>query len=192
LAFSIYNPQEITYFYRYYIQQKNKMKKIVFSLLFISIAFLANAQSKIPSVEIKKVAGENFNTSMLSNDGKPMIISFWATWCKPCVQELTAISEVYEEWQKETGVKVIAISTDDSRNSARVTPFVNARNWTYDVYLDPNGDFKRALNVNNIPHTFLVNGKGEIVWQHNSYTPGDEEELYELLKKVAKGESIKE
>jgi peroxiredoxin len=192
LAFSIYNPQEITYFYRYYIQQKNKMKKIVFSLLFISIAFLANAQSKIPSVEIKKVAGENFNTSMLSNDGKPMIISFWATWCKPCVQELTAISEVYEEWQKETGVKVIAISTDDSRNSARVTPFVNARNWTYDVYLDPNGDFKRALNVNNIPHTFLVNGKGEIVWQHNSYTPGDEEELYEILKKVAKGESIKE
>lgn len=168
------------------------MKKIVFSLLFISIAIFANAQSKIPSVEIKKIAGENFNTSMLSNDGKPMIISFWATWCKPCVQELTAISELYEEWQKETGVKVIAISTDDSRNSARVTPFVNARNWTYDVYLDPNGDFKRALNVNNIPHTFLVNGKGEIVWQHNSYTPGDEEELYEMLKKVAKGESIKE
>ncbi len=149
------------------------------------------AQNKIPSVEVKKIGGESFNTSTLSNDGKPMIISFWATWCKPCVQELTAISEQYEEWQKETGVKVIAVSTDDSRNLARVQPFVNSRNWEYEIYLDPNGDFKRALNVNNIPHTFLVNGKAEIVWQHNSYTPGDEEELFELVKKLAKGESIK-
>lgn len=149
------------------------------------------AQNKVPSVEVKKIGGESFNTSTLSNDGKPMIISFWATWCKPCVQELTAISEQYEEWQKETGVKVIAVSTDDSRNMARVQPFVNSRSWDYEIYLDPNGDFKRALNVNNIPHTFLVNGKGEIVWQHNSYTPGDEEELYELVKKLAKGESIK-
>lgn len=149
------------------------------------------AQNKIPSVEVKNIGGENINTSTLSNDGKPMIISFWATWCKPCVQELTAISEQYEEWQKETGVKVIAVSTDDSRNMARVQPFVNSRSWEYEIYLDPNGDFKRALNVNNIPHTFLVNGKGEIVWQHNSYTPGDEDELFELVKKLAKGESIK-
>ncbi len=149
------------------------------------------AQNKIPSVEVKNIGGENINTSSISNDGKPIIISFWATWCKPCVQELTAISEQYEEWQKETGVKVIAVSTDDSRNMARVQPFVNSRSWEYEIYLDPNGDFKRALNVNNIPHTFLVNGKGEIVWQHNSYTPGDEEELFELVKKLAKGESIK-
>ena len=167
------------------------MKKVLLSVLLVSIAAISTAQNKIPTVGIKKIGGESFTTSDLSNDGKPMIISFWATWCKPCVQELTAISELYGDWQKETGVKVIAISTDDSRNSARVTPFVNARGWTYEVYLDPNGDFKRALNVNNIPHTFLVNGKGEIVWQHNSYTPGDEDELYELVKKVAKGEPVK-
>ncbi len=167
------------------------MKKILLILIAILSVNLALAQNKIPSAEVKKIAGESFNTSELSNDGKPMIISFWATWCKPCVQELTAIAEQYEEWQKETGVKVIAISTDDSRNMARVQPFVSSRSWEYEVYLDPNGDFKRALNVNNIPHTFLVDGKGEIVWQHNSYTPGDEEELYELVKKVAKGEAIK-
>lgn len=167
------------------------MKKILLILAVVFIYSNSIAQNIVPSVEVKKIGGESFNTSTLSNDGKPMIISFWATWCKPCVQELTAISEQYEEWQKETGVKVIAVSTDDSRNTARVQPFVNSRNWEYEIYLDPNGDFKRALNVNNIPHTFLVNGKGEIVWQHNSYTPGDEEELYELVKKLAKGESIK-
>jgi peroxiredoxin len=167
------------------------MKKILLMLAVIFIYSNSIAQNKVPSVEVKNIGGENINTSTISNDGKPIIISFWATWCKPCVQELTAISEQYEEWQKETGVKVIAVSTDDSRNMARVQPFVNSRSWEYEIYLDPNGDFKRALNVNNIPHTFLVNGKGEIVWQHNSYTPGDEEELYELVKKLAKGESIK-
>jgi cytochrome c biogenesis protein CcmG/thiol:disulfide interchange protein DsbE len=167
------------------------MKKLAFLFCLMSLSVFSNAQSKIPAVDVKKIAGENFNTSQLNNDGKPMIISFWATWCKPCVQELTAISELYEDWQKETGVKVVAISTDDSRNTARVAPFVSARDWTFEIYLDPNGDLKRALNVNNIPHTFLINGKGEVVWQHNSYTPGDEEELYELVKKVAKGEAIK-
>ncbi|MFN5705344.1 MAG: TlpA family protein disulfide reductase [bacterium] len=167
------------------------MKRILLMLAVTFIYSYSIAQNKIPSVEVKNIGGENINTSSISNDGKPIIISFWATWCKPCVQELTAISEQYEEWQKETGVKVIAVSTDDSRNMARVQPFVNSRSWEYEIYLDPNGDFKRALNVNNIPHTFLVNGKGEIVWQHNSYTPGDEEELFELVKKLAKGESIK-
>ena len=160
-------------------------------IAFVFLLSSATHRTAIPPVRAS-VNYDQLKEIIEKNDNKLYVVNFWATWCKPCVQELTAISEVYEEWQKETGVKVIAISTDDSRNSARVTPFVNARNWTYDVYLDPNGDFKRALNVNNIPHTFLINGKGEIVWQHNSYTPGDEEELYELLKKVAKGESIKE
>jgi cytochrome c biogenesis protein CcmG, thiol:disulfide interchange protein DsbE len=160
-------------------------------LFFLMSAFVFAQETKLPSVEVKKMSGESFNTSQISNDGKPIIIDFWATWCKPCVQELTAISEVYEDWKKETGVKVIAVSTDDARNSSKVQPFVNARSWEYEVLLDPNGDFKRAMNVGNIPHTFLLNSKGEIVWQHNSYAPGDENELYELVKKLAKGETIK-
>jgi hypothetical protein len=73
---------------------------------------------------------------------------------------------------------------------SKVAPYVNSKSWEYEVYLDPNGDFKRALNVNNVPHTFLINGKGEIVWQHNSYSEGDEHELYELIKKLSKGETI--
>ena len=98
--------------------------------------------------------------------------------------ELNAINEVYEDWQTETGVKIFAISVDDSRSSKKVAPFVKSRNWKYDSYLDENSDFKRAMNVNNPPHTFLYNGKGELVWQHNGYAPGDEEELYKQIKKL--------
>jgi cytochrome c biogenesis protein CcmG, thiol:disulfide interchange protein DsbE len=171
------------------------MKKLFYFLLTIILVNTANAQNAgrtIPSADVKTCDGKTVNTAKFSNDGKPMIISFWATWCKPCKKELDAIYEEYENWQKETGVKLIAISIDDARSSAKVGADVKVKGWEYEVYLDENSDFKRAMNVNNIPHTFVIDGKGEIVWQHNSYAEGDEEHLLEILKKVAKGEKVTE
>ena len=104
--------------------------------------------------------------------------------------ELNNIAEMYDNWVEETGVKLVAISIDDTRNMAKVAPYVNGKGWEYDVYIDPNGDFKRALGVNNVPHTFLVDGNGKIVWQHNSYSEGDEYELIELVEKLNAGEKI--
>src|SRR5688572_940118 len=132
-------------------------------VIFCLSGFFGFAQEKkgdIPSVNIKTMDNQVFNTTGLSNDGKPMIIDFWATWCKPCVAELNAIQEQYAEWQAETGVKLVAISIDDARTMPSVGPFVNGKGWDYEVYLDPNSDFRRAMNVNNIPHTFLVDGTG--------------------------------
>ncbi|GEM_PF-28341 len=171
-------------------------KKYLLLIILIAFSVNLNAQeqkkSSIPSVNIKKTDGSAFNTENISNDGKPIIISFWATWCKPCIQELNAISEIYSEWQEETGVKLIALSVDDARTMNSVAPFVNAKRWEYDVYLDPNGDFKRAMNVNLVPHVFLLNGNREIVHQHTSYAPGDEEHLFEKVKKAAAGKSMSE
>ncbi len=97
---------------------------------------------------------------------------------------------MYDEWIEDTGVKLIAVSIDDARASSKVMPLVNGKGWDYEVYLDANGDFKRAMNVNMIPHTFLLNGDGEIVWQHLSFSEGSEEELIELIRKVKAGEDI--
>lgn len=141
-------------------------------------------ERKIPSATVSSLQGEKVNTANFSNDGKPMVISFWATWCSPCKKELDNMSEVFDEWQEETGVKIIAISIDDARNSSKVAPTVNAKGWPFEVYIDENQDFKRAMNVNNVPHTFLVDGHGNIVWDHNNYSEGDEEHLYEEIKKL--------
>lgn len=169
------------------------MKNLLFASLFLSALGLSAQDGQfgsIPDARVKTLDGREVQTGTFDNDGKPMVISMWATWCKPCIRELSAISDMYYDWQDETGVKIIAMSIDDARNATKVRPFVNGEGWEYEVYIDENQDFKRLLNVNAIPHTFLVNGKGEIVWQHNGYASGDEDELYELIKKVAAGEDI--
>lgn len=174
------------------------MKKAIFTLM-ATLVFATSifAQEKshatLPdNITIKTADGKAVQTSVFQNDGKPMIISFWATWCKPCLRELNTIKEVYQDWVDETGVKLIAVSIDDARTSARVKTLAESSSWDYDVYIDQNQDFKRAMNVVNVPHTFIIDGKGQIVWQHTSFVEGSEEELIELIRKLNKGEDISE
>ncbi|NOZ36127.1 MAG: TlpA family protein disulfide reductase [Chlorobi bacterium] len=166
------------------------MKKTLLSFIFV-ISFMIfgfsqnNKNTDLPSVDIKTLTGETFNTSDIKNPDGPIFLSFWATWCKPCIKELIAVDENYADWQEETGLKVYAVSIDDAKSMSRVAPFVNGRAWEFEILLDPNSDFKRAMNVINVPHSFILDKNGKIIWQHNSYSPGDEDEIYKILKKAA-------
>ncbi len=144
------------------------------------------AKAQLPVVVLKSIDGNAVKTDTLSNNGKPFIIDFFATWCKPCNRELSAIAEVYDDWQKETGVKVIAVSIDQAQNINKVKPLVDSHGWPYEVLLDPNGDLKRALGVQMIPYTLIVDGKGNIVYKHNGYTDGAEDELIEKVRELIK------
>ena len=156
------------------------MKKI---LVFSIMAICAMAMSaQLPNVKLQDINGNTVQTGSISNDGKPVIISFWATWCKPCLRELKAIHEVYPDWQDETGVKMIIVSIDQAQDANRVKPMVDGVGWEYEVLLDPNGDFKRAMNVQNVPHVFVLDGNGKIVYNHAGYVDGGEEDIYEALQ----------
>ena len=150
------------------------------------LAFVGEIKAQLPAVTLKDMSGKTVNTAELSNDGKPIIISFFATWCKPCNRELSAISEVYEDWQDETGVKLIAVSIDQAQNINKVKPLVDGNGWPYQLLLDPNSDFKRALGVQMIPFVLIVDGKGKIVYKHNGYTEGAENELIEKVRELVK------
>ena len=164
------------------------MKRL--ALLFVMVLAVAglHAQSKtdLPNVTIKNLNGKDVNIAKLNNNGKPIVITFWATWCKPCIKEHEALNDVYDDWKDETGVKIYSVSIDDSRSSSRVKPFVEGKGWEFETLLDVNSDPKRAMNVSNPPHTFLIDGNGKIVYQHSGYIDGSENELYKEIKKIAK------
>ena len=158
------------------------MKHLLSILLTLIVVTLAQAQ--LPQVKLKDLQNNEVNTSELSNDGKPCILSFFATWCKPCLRELKAIHEEYLDWQEETGVKLVAISIDEGQNADRVKPLVDALGFEYEVLLDPNGDFKRAMNVNIIPHVFIIDGRGRVAYTHSGYSEGGEQELIAKVREL--------
>lgn len=168
----------------------NKLILVFAGLMLATVSLMAspsdstkNLQS-LPGVTLKDMNGNNVDVSELSKHGGLTVISFWATWCKPCIKELKNMDALYEEWQEKYNVKIVAVSIDDSRNTIKVKPFVNSQGWSYEVLLDPNGDLQRPLNVTNPPVTFLLNQNGEIVYTHTGYLEGDEFELEEQMAKL--------
>lgn len=160
------------------------MKRLFLATILLAIVSIVSAQ--LPNVTLKDINGNTVNIAELRNDGKPFIIDFFATWCKPCNRELDAIAEVYDEWREETGVKIFAVSIDVAQNVNKVKPLVDSHGWTYDVLLDPNGDLKRALGIQMIPYVLIVDGQGHIVYKHNGYTDGAEIELIEKVRELIK------
>ncbi len=157
---------------------------LVLAMMLFTAVESVNAQ--LPSFKLKTIEGKTIDTQALSNDGKPFIIDFFATWCKPCNRELSAISEVYEDWQSETGVKVFAVSIDKAQNANKVKPLVNQHGWEYEVLLDPNSDFRKSFGGEMIPFVVICDGDGKIVYKHNGYTEGAEQELIEKVRELIK------
>ncbi|PCJ81800.1 MAG: alkyl hydroperoxide reductase [Bacteroidetes bacterium] len=162
----------------------NYAKSLAIAVFFASSLLPTISAQTVPSVKLKDLTGTTIDTGAFENDGNPIVICFWATWCSPCKRELNNYMDYYADWQEETGVKIIAVSIDDSRSTNRVGPYTSSAGWEFDILLDPAKEFARAMQVINVPHTFLVNGEGEIVWTHNNYAEGDEEELYEEILKL--------
>ena len=159
--------------------------RVVFSLMFLIAGVTCFAQIKsLPNVNVKTLEGNQFNFKNIDNNGNPIVISFWATWCKPCTKELNNIAEIYEDWQDETNVKLVAVSIDDRRSQSKVAPYVNSSGWEYEIYIDSNSDLKRAMGVSTVPHTFLLDKNKQIIWQHRGYVEGDEYELFDEILKL--------
>ncbi|MBO7119799.1 MAG: TlpA family protein disulfide reductase [Bacteroidaceae bacterium] len=162
------------------------MKRLLLLCITLFLFSQSRLLAQLPTVTLKTMNGVEVRTDTLSNDGKPFIVDFFATWCKPCNRELDAISELYEEWQEETGVKIFAVSIDQAQNINKVKPLVVAHGWDYEVLLDPNSEFLRATGGQMIPYTLIVDAKGKVVYKHSGYTDGAETELIEKVRELLK------
>ena len=162
------------------------MKTFLLSIAALFITVAASAQ--VPSVTVENAKGESFDTSLLLKEGTPMLLSFWSTSCKPCIRELDAVYDAMPDWIEEADFRVVAVSTDDSRLLAKARSFAEGRGWgeEFTLLFDKNQDFMRAMNVSVVPHVFVLDAKGKVVYSHTSYVPGNELELFEAIKKCSK------
>lgn len=160
------------------------MKKLTLIVLSL-ICFQSFSQTELPNMTLKNLDGTDVNLRDISKNDQIVVVSLWATWCVPCINELDAVSEVYDRWQEETSVIFYAISVDDPRSVRRVRPMVNGKNWDYEILLDTNNDLRRALGAATVPLTMVVKNN-QILYRHSGYTPGAEDELYEKVVEHSK------
>ena len=160
------------------------MRNFIFLYIFL-ITITGFSQKTLPNISLKTFEGDKISVTELSSNDKIVVISLWATWCVPCIKELDAINELYDDWRAEVDFEVYAISVDDSRSVKRAKALVNGKGWEHNILLDTNQNLKRALGASAIPETIIVKNN-EILYQHTGYRNGDEYELFEKLKKLSK------
>lgn len=162
------------------------MKALIVSIALLFVA-LTCVIAQIPSVKVEDSKGAQVNTASLIDNKTPMIISFWATTCKPCIRELNAINELMPDWLDEVKFRVVAVSTDDSRSTAKARAMAEGSGWDDFIMLyDKNQEFMRAMNVTLTPQVYVVDANGKIVYSHTGYAPGNELELLKVIKKLQK------
>jgi cytochrome c biogenesis protein CcmG, thiol:disulfide interchange protein DsbE len=158
-------------------------------LLFFGAQAMAQQDDKplkrLPSVVVKTLDGKSVNIQEYGRKGRPVVLSFWATWCAPCKKELDELHKTYAAWQKQYHVEIVAITVDDARGLPKVKPMVSQKGWKYTVLSDVNKELQEACNISNVPYTILLDKKGNIIYQHNGYLPGDEHELLKKITEIA-------
>lgn len=165
--------------------RKKLSKKLVLCIAFCLVSLQGMAQS-LPVVKLKDLNGKTVSTASFLEKGKPVILSFFGTWCKPCLRELDAIQEVYEDWQDETGVTLYAISINEGSDEFKVKPVVHAHGWEFPVLLDTNTELKRAMGVNVVPNVIVLDGKGKIILRKTGYVEGGESEIIKAIRSASK------
>jgi cytochrome c biogenesis protein CcmG, thiol:disulfide interchange protein DsbE len=182
-------PYNLPYFRLALIQIQNHNRvKLILSLLFcvaLATGFTTDDTKKLPNITISDLQGKPVNIIEAVGTGKVTILSFWATWCSPCKRELDAITELYPDWEAKYGAQLFAISIDNARMLSQVKPLIEEKGWEFKVLMDSKQDLQHALEFQAIPQTFVLDKEGNIIFQHEGYTPGDEFELEKVLKEAA-------
>lgn len=164
------------------------MHKIFIVLMILGLTTFISAQdAEVTETEATNFVLENIDGDIVElsehiGEG-PILISFWATWCKPCKEELPHVQELLEKYE-EKGLTVFAISTDSEKSVAKVKPYIKSHNYTFEVLLDTNSEVARSYYVRSVPFTLIIDKSGKIVYQQLGYRKGDEIKVEEVISKI--------
>jgi peroxiredoxin len=135
---------------------------------------------KAPDFTLPDIEGRNYALYENLRPG-PTYISFWATWCKPCIEELKIIQKLYEKY-REHGFKVVAINTEGPKAMAKIKSFVKSNGMTFTVLLDNDGEiFRRKFKGAAMPFTVIADFDGDVIYSAVGFKPGDEVKIEKII-----------
>jgi peroxiredoxin len=155
---------------------------IVWALSLVLLGALPSSarDTKVPDFTLPDLGGNELTLSELLKDG-PVILDFWATWCKPCIKAFPELQKILDTYEG-CGLKVVAISIDGPRSMSRVGALMKSKGHTFQVVLDPGQRVARKYHVTSVPRTLLVDTDGKAVYAATGYRPGRQAELESAVK----------
>jgi cytochrome c biogenesis protein CcmG/thiol:disulfide interchange protein DsbE len=148
------------------------MRGVMFSTSVFLLVLTAAASGGMEGLELQAMNGGSVSVDSLLDEG-PLVLDFWATWCRPCRVEMPKIQKIYEELAGEK-VHFAAVSLDTRQSKNRVEAYIRQNAVSIPVYRDPEGRLARKFKVTAIPTTILIDQRGEVAYQTRGYRPGDE------------------
>ncbi|MCK4681269.1 TlpA family protein disulfide reductase [bacterium] len=159
-------------------------------LVFTGTSVSVGADKKAPEFTLPNLDGDDVTLSELLEDG-PVIVDFWATWCKPCIKAFPNLQGIFDKY-KNCGLTVLAISIDGPKSMSRVGSLIKSKGNTFEVLLDPGQKVARKFHVTSIPRTVLVNTDGTIAYAVTGYRPKNHEELEAAVATLLPGDCPEE
>lgn len=164
-----------------------KLMLLLTFILIVSLPLLAQDEEeltgrKAPNFKLINLNGKYVELNKETGNG-PILLSFWATWCKPCLEEMAEFNKIYNEY-KDKGFSILAISTDSEKSVAKVKPYIKSKGYGFPVLLDTNNEVARKYYAQQMPYTIMIDKNGNIVYSHLGYMKGDEKKIEKLVAEM--------
>ena len=156
---------------------------------FVLLIFLgadAYSQDKAHRFNLSSLDGEQYDLKTLLSGG-PVLIDFWATWCKPCKEYFPHLEKLHRKYGKD-GFTIVGISEDGPRNRSKIRSFLRSMDVSFIILIDETAEVMSNYGVYSLPSWFLIGSDGKILKSHRGYTTGDEllleKEIESILDRV--------
>lgn len=144
--------------------------------------------SNVPAIAVQDVAGKTQYLTDYIGNGKVVVMSFWATWCQPCRQELGVLEKLYRK-HKEEGLEVIAVNSDGPEGQSGVRSFVMQQGWSFPVLLDTETRVAALYNPRKqMPMMHIFDRQGKTVYSHATFQPGEAAALKAKVLEILRAE----
>ncbi len=156
---------------------------IIFFLLTGMATGLMSQNGNIPDEALVTMDGTTVMSTKVLQPATPVILVFWEMNSNTCCNNLENMQELWKESLQGQGVKMIAVCIGTNGTWSQVKPMAYGRNWEFEIYIDPNGNFKRSMNVATAPCTLLFDRNQQLLCRQEGYAAGDEVVLCDQLNR---------